>query len=114
MTTLWSPGFTKVLCFTAVCSWSLRLICSDWDFPLDDIAKVAPAPILVATASDDVVCAPQIARYVAQQIPGARIYESRLGWNHDFMFVELDKLMRLLLDDGVKLDLPDGRPGVYN
>ena len=40
------------------------------------------------------------ARYVASEVPGARLYESRQGWNHDFMFVEMDKLLRLLLGVG--------------
>ena len=40
------------------------------------------------------------ARYVANEVPGARLYESRQGWNHDFMFVEMDKLLRLLLGVG--------------
>lgn len=30
------------------------------------------------------------------------------GWNHDFMMVEADKLIRMLLGDGIGLDLPDG------
>ena len=47
-------------------------------------------------------------RYVTSSIPGARLYESRQLFNHDFMLCELDKLLRMLLDDGLGLDLPCG------
>ena len=40
-------------------SWSLRMIVSDWGFELASIAAV-DGPVVVATASDDVVCAPQM------------------------------------------------------
>eukprot|EP01047_Picozoa_sp_COSAG01_P041424 COSAG01_NODE_3553_length_5934_cov_4.175282_4_plen_294_part_00 len=89
--------------------WGLRVICSDWGFDLTRISACG-GPVLVATSDDDVVCAPQIARWVAQQIgPTTRLYESHQGWNHNFMICELDKLLRILLDDGVGLELPDGR-----
>ena len=44
-----------------------------------------------------------MARYVHAQIPGATLFESKQLWGHDFMFVELDKLLRILLNDGVPL-----------
>jgi hypothetical protein len=48
----------------------------------------------------DIICAPQNARWVATKIPNAVLYESKQGWNHDFMLIELDKLLRMLLQDG--------------
>ena len=88
-------------------AYNLRVICSDWGFELPAIAKCG-GRVLVATAVDDVVCAPQIARYVAREIPGAVLHESRQGWNHAFILLETDKLLRMLLEDGRGLDLPDG------
>ena len=90
--------------------WGLRVICSDWPCQLRDIAAVGcgTGRILVATAIDDIICAPSNARYVAREIPRAMFYESKQLWGHDFMIVEMDKLLRILTGDGVGLDLPDG------
>jgi hypothetical protein len=107
-----SPHFLDhALCHSSLTwIWGLRVICSDWPCEIKDIAAVGGGTgrILVGTAIDDVICAPPNARYIAREIPGAMLYESKQLWGHDFMIVEMDKLLRILLGDGVGLDLPDG------
>lgn len=107
-----SPQFLDhALCHSSLSwIWGLRVICSDWPCELKDIAAVGGGTgrVLVGTAIDDIICAPPNARYIARQIPGAMLYESKQLWGHDFMIVEIDKLLRILLGDGIGLDLPDG------
>jgi hypothetical protein len=82
-------------CYRRSCHRHSRYIAPaphSWGFALSQIAACG-GPVLVATSDDDLVCAPQIARWVAQEIgPAARLYESHQCWNHDFMICELDKV----------------------
>ena len=76
-----SPHFLDhALCHSSLSwIWGLRVICSDWPCDLRDIAAVGGGTgrVLVATSIDDVICAPPNARYVAREIPGAMLYESK-------------------------------------
>ena len=57
--------------------------------------------MLVATTSDDAVNAPQLARYVAREIPGAKLYESRQVAVDDLHVLHFAQHVTYVLEEGL-------------